>query len=217
VNPGAARATGVLETAKQPVKPPSQEPKPPSDRAPARAGVLSELLVLRAQEGSSRAFGQLVELWQERLWRHAYRLTGREAEAWDVLQESWLGIAKGLKRLREPSLFKRWAFTIVTRAAVTRLRQAPQEASREPESMERFAEPEQEQETLEQERLLQGLRSELQRMPRADRVLVSLFYLEQFELWEISRVLGVPEGTLKSRLHRIRQTLRERLERKYHE
>jgi len=176
---------------------------------------VSELLVLRAQEGSGLAFGQLVELWQERLWRHAYRLTGREAEAWDVLQESWLGIGKGLKRLRDPSLFKRWAFTIVTRAAVTRLRQAPQEDSREPESMERFAEPE--AETLERDLMLHNLREELRRMPRADRVLVSLFYLEQFELWEISRVLDVPEGTLKSRLHRIRQTLKERLERKSHE
>jgi len=59
-----------------------------------RERIEDELLVLRSQEGDASAFEQLVGRWQERLWRHAWRLTGNEDAAWDALQEAWIGIGR---------------------------------------------------------------------------------------------------------------------------
>ena len=75
-----------------------------------RERITNELLVLRCQEGDVAAFEQLVERWQERLWRHAWRLTGDENAAWDALQEAWIGISRGLRRLAEPAAFPGWAY-----------------------------------------------------------------------------------------------------------
>ena len=76
--------------------------------------IQDELLVLRCQEGDGAAFEDLVERWQERLWRHAWRLTGNEDAAWDVLQEAWMGIARGIRRLEDAAAFPAWAYRIVS-------------------------------------------------------------------------------------------------------
>ncbi len=61
-----------------------------------------EILVLDCQSGSLGALESLVSRWQKRLWRHAYCLTGDAEAAWDVTQESWLGIIRGIAQLSDP-------------------------------------------------------------------------------------------------------------------
>lgn len=56
--------------------------------------IRDELLVLRAQDGDRDALTELASRWQERLLRHATRLTGRADAAADVVQESWLAMVK---------------------------------------------------------------------------------------------------------------------------
>ena len=73
-----------------------------------------ELLVLRCQEGDAEAFELLVGRWQRQLWRHAWRLTGDEGTAWDVVQETWIGISRGIARLADASAFPAWAYQIVS-------------------------------------------------------------------------------------------------------
>lgn len=85
--------------------------------ADPRQAIRDELLVLDCLKGSSDALRALVARWQEPWWRHAYRLTGRDDAAWDVLQETWVGMASGIHKLRDPGNFRRWAYTIVTRRA----------------------------------------------------------------------------------------------------
>ena len=67
-----------------------------------RESVMDEILVLECQSGSVQALEALVSRWQKRLWRHAYCLTGDAEGAWDVTQESWLGIIRGIGRLGDP-------------------------------------------------------------------------------------------------------------------
>ena len=76
--------------------------------------LLDELLVLRCQEGDAEAFETLVGRWQERLWRHAWRLTGNESAAWDVLQEAWIGISQGMSRLTDAAAFPAWVYRIIS-------------------------------------------------------------------------------------------------------
>jgi RNA polymerase sigma-70 factor (ECF subfamily) len=173
--------------------------------------VLDELLVLRAQEGSREAFQLLVTRWQERLWRHAYRLTGRDDAAWDVLQESWMAVTRGLGRLEDPGAFRRWAYTIVTRAATDRQRRLGREEAETSDALDDV--PMADDESDDRERAVGTLRAALARLPGDQRGLLSLRYLEGFELWELAEILEVPEGTVKSRLHTARNHMKEILER----
>ena len=82
------------------------------------AEIEDHLLVMDAQDGDRKALEQLVRRWKKRLWQHAYRLTADPQAAWDVTQQSWLGILKGLRKLHDPARFKAWAYRITTHKAI---------------------------------------------------------------------------------------------------
>ena len=76
--------------------------------------IQDELLVLQCQEGDGDALEALIVRWQPRLARLAWRLTGESEAARDVVQDAWLAIVRGLKRLDDPARFRWWAYRIVT-------------------------------------------------------------------------------------------------------
>ena len=76
--------------------------------------IQDELLVLQCQEGDGDALKALIARWQPRLARLAWRLTGESEAARDVVQDAWLAIVRGLKRLDDPARFRWWAYRIVT-------------------------------------------------------------------------------------------------------
>jgi RNA polymerase sigma-70 factor (ECF subfamily) len=110
-------------------------------------------------------------------------------------------------------MFRRWAYTIVTRRAADWQR-AAQRQDRESdleEQREEYPEAAADTETDEKVRLV---RAALHELSGDDRAILALHYFEGFGLWEMAEILGVPEGTVKSRLHHARLRLREQLERK---
>ena len=169
-------------------------------------------MLFRSRAGDAPAFAQLVTRWQERLWRHALRLTGSSESAWDALQESWLAIARGIPGLADPARFRRWSYTIVTRSAVNLVRQRAHERATAPETLDGHSAPSDDDDPSADE--VARLRRALERLPNETRALVSLRYLEGLELAELAEVFGIPEGTVKSRLHHARAQLRAHLERK---
>lgn len=179
-------------------------------RSADRERLIDELLVLRARGGSQRALGELADRWHERLARHATLRTGDPEAARDVLQDSWIAIARGLPKLRDPSAFRGWAFTIVDRAATTRIRRLSRNPVETAEPLEELPAPE--DPSHDRAAAVLALRRALRDLTEEDRALVSLHYLEGLELREVSVVLNHPVGTLKSRLHRIRHQLRHVLE-----
>ncbi len=166
--------------------------------------ITDELLVMECQDGHAEALEQLISRWQKRLWQYAHRLTGDAEAAWDITQESWLAVLRGLSRLDDPARFRPWVYRIVTRkahdwiAANVKARRRRVEIS--PEEAERG--PGQEREESDE------LRSLLGRLPEQGRTVLTLYYLEGLPLAEIAKVLGIPEGTVKSRLHAARNELK---------
>lgn len=190
---------------------------PPGPSDEARERVLDELLALRAREGSREAWEHLVRRWQERLWRHARRLTGADDAAWDVLQETWIAAARGVGALREPAALRRWLYTIATRVAQRR-RSAPADAALPTEELDRRPAPDASggigAPGSERAEAVADLRRALARLPGDQQALLYMHYLEDFGIADLARVLGVPEGTVKSRLHHARARVRELIERK---
>lgn len=176
---------------------------------PEKRQLAEELLAVRCQLGEAAAFAELVELLHLRLWRYLVRLIGERAAAEDVLQETWLRVLRDISRLREPGRLVSWIFGIGRHIAIDRLRrrrvwveasdsevlQLPAKAEEEPALAAR----------------LDQLTAELQELPLLEREVLTLFYLDELSLRQVAEVVGVPEGTIKSRLFRARRLLHERL------
>lgn len=167
---------------------------------------LDEWLIVRARRGDRAALARLVDRWQRRLWQHAFRLTGRDATASDVVQETWLVVTRGLGRLRDPARFRAWVFSIVSKRAASRRRDdarftALDDADRIETQAPRADAP------------IERLRDALRRLDGEDRALLALKYQDGFDVAEIGRILDIPEGTAKSRLFHARERLRAILER----
>ncbi|MEM7049105.1 MAG: RNA polymerase sigma factor [Acidobacteriota bacterium] len=175
--------------------------------------IYDEWLILRCQNGESEALEELVGRWNERLWRHARRLGADHEQANDATQEAWMAIVRSLRRLEDPALFRAWALRIVTNKCadqirrVSRRRKLVDEYHQEPVTApEGDGLAESDEDSL--------LRSALAGLRADRRALLGLHYLEELGLFEIALILGVPEGTVKSRLFKARQELKEAIERK---
>ena len=161
-----------------------------------------------AQDGRREAFEALVVRWQKRLWWHAYNLTGRTEAAWDITQESWLAIVRGLGHLNDPARFGGWAYRIVSNKAhdwLCRNGRSPSLAANPEDLPEVAVEPQ-------SCAMTEDVHEILRRLPLHSRVVLDLYYLEGFGLAEIAQILETPEGTVKSRLHAARAQFRKRWE-----
>ncbi|MEM8874197.1 MAG: sigma-70 family RNA polymerase sigma factor [Planctomycetota bacterium] len=167
-------------------------------------------LVLRCQLGEREAFAELVDAWHPRLWRHLHRTLGSTDAADEVSQEVWLRVVRTIMRLREPGAFPGWLFRIAHGSMTDRLRRqyraAAHLASAEPTDVTVDVPA-----TLEPDEV-EHLHAALADLEPAHREALGLFYLEGFDIREVADALGVPVGTVKSRLHRGRSALRHALE-----
>jgi len=162
--------------------------------------LVDEILVMDSQTGSAKAMEMLVRRWQKRLWHHAYRLIGDSEGAWDVMQETWLGIIKGLRKLHDPANFKAWAYRITTNKSIDWMKKA--KAARQV-GIEEI------QDHQHKAQKDTGVKELLERLDFRKRVVLSLYYFEELSISEISTVLKIPTGTVKSRLTGARKELKE--------
>ncbi len=178
-----------------------------------RRQILTEYLVLSAQGGAVDAFRQLHELWAADLRRMALVRIQRMDEVEVVTQEAWLAIAQGLKRLEDPACFPRWVFQIVNRKAVDWIRRQ-QSDRRRIEHVRDLQDPS----TLsgpgagaESDR--SKLTDVIARLGADERELLHLFYEAGRTVAEISVIIGILVGTVKSRLFKVRELIKQKIER----
>lgn len=178
-------------------------------RQDQRARQQDELLVVRCQLGERPAFDELVERWHSPVWKYLRRVTGDDDAAWDVAQDVWLRVLRGIGRLREGASLRPWLFGIARRTLMDRFRQqysTPMDADVDPGTLA-ADEP---VSGLEED--LAAMERELARLPVIEREVLTLFYLRELTLTDIAEVLRVPVGTVKSRLFRARRLLRRGLD-----
>ena len=168
-------------------------------------------LVLRAQTGDREALDALLASVQEPLYRYALSLVGDGQLAEDVLQETFIRVYRKLGYLREPALFRPWAYRVATREAFRHLKRERRwaEQVREEESLQALAAPPAREEfaPVASARLHEAVEG----LSPASRAVVVLYYLHEMSLEETAEVLGLPVGTVKSRLAYGLEALRRRL------
>ncbi len=170
----------------------------------------------REKRDYEREFLDSVFIHWEALMRYATRLTGNEAQAEDVVQESLAKAFKAFPKLREKTNHRAWAFTIVRNTFLSRARKQNREQPLEdaarvvdlsagPEL--RLVRPDDGYKHGFEDAVLEALTA----LPEAQRTAVMLCDVEGLSYDEIAQVLGCPVGTVRSRIHHARRRLRETL------
>jgi RNA polymerase sigma-70 factor, ECF subfamily len=168
------------------------------------SSIENQLLVMAAQDGDAKAMEALVSQWQKRLWQYVLRLTSDSHAAWDITQQCWLEIIKGLRKLNDPACFKAWAYRIATNKVNDWLKQKNKTQHISLDSIE--IDCGQKDDDLRIKEMVQKLKD-------GSRAVLSLHYFEQLSVSEISLVLNIPQGTVKSRLFKARRELKQLWER----
>jgi len=171
--------------------------------------------VRRLRAGDRRAFEDLVRAQQHRVYGLALRMLGNAAEAQDVAQEAFLRAHRGLAEFRGDARLSTWLHAIVSRLCLNRLAGSERRLARHgEEALARLADdrpgPDQ---ALERGELEEALHRAIGELPEERRIVVVLRDVEGLAYEEIAEVLELPVGTVRSRLHRARLDLKEKLER----
>jgi RNA polymerase sigma-70 factor (ECF subfamily) len=175
-------------------------------------------LIARAQRGDTDAYTALVQQYEMLAFRAAYLIVRDEADAADAAQEAFLRAYRALGSFTLGQPFRPWLLRIVTNQALNRL----QAAARRARMNERYIEhaklhddsglPERAAIEREQhERLLQAVR----RLSADEQALITLRYFLELPESEVAQTLRVPLGTIKSRLHRTLNKLRDIIRREF--
>ena len=180
-------------------------------------------LARRALKGDQQAFAEIVALYQDKLYIMAFRMLGNRQEAEDVTQEAFLRVYRNLDRYDEGLKFSTWIYRIATNLCIDRLRKRKATYSLDAESVDHegldgYAVIPSDDRTPESEMLLTEtqriVREAIETLPAKYKSVMVLRYLHDLSLQEIGEVLDMPVTTVKTRVHRGREFLRKKLERK---
>lgn len=172
-------------------------------------------LIADCLQGRTEAFGELVRLYQDRLFNTVYRLLDNADDAQDVVQEAFLNAYQSLDHFKGDSLFFTWLYRIAVNTAISfKRKQRPvlsmnlaseHGPGMEPQDASEFSQPGHALEQREEERRIQDA---LNRLSTEHRTVLVMKDMEGQKYEAMAEVLGVPIGTIRSRLHRARLELR---------
>jgi RNA polymerase sigma-70 factor, ECF subfamily len=189
-------------------------------RAATGATSADDVLVRRARSGDAAAFGVLVDTRIDRCYRLAWSILSNDADAADATQDALLAAWRQLPRLRDAAAFDGWLNRIVANAALMarrhrlRLREVsvapihPGDMPHEPEPPPDLRARTALDDVVDNDAIGRGF----DRMRPQDRILLVLHHVEERPVAEIARSLGIPVGTVKSRLHAARGALEKAME-----
>ncbi|MGB9742936.1 MAG: RNA polymerase sigma factor [bacterium] len=182
--------------------------------------VSDEELVRRVQQGNMAAFEELVRRYERKVYNITYRLLGNEQDATEALQDTFLRAYRFIPKFAFRSSFYTWLYRIATNVSLTRLRRRKNVEvvsldAPVPETDDlKFDLPDTGQtpeEVFAQKRLRERLDQAVRELPENYRQVVVLRDLEGLSNEEVSRILKLSVPAVKSRLHRARLALREKL------
>ena len=186
---------------------------------------LERSLLRRLRDRDERAFRELLELHKDRVYNITFRMLGNRAEAEDVAQEVFISVFKTIDQFREESKFSTWLYRVAVNHCKNRIKYLARRHDRDRDELDetsqqangavvgapvRAAQPDRALEGAQMERLLQEA---IGNLDDDHRIVVVLRDVEDLSIEEICEITGLPDGTVKSRLHRARLALRKKLQR----
>ena len=182
--------------------------------------VLIKKRINQVLKGDQNAFCEIVELYKDKVFQICFRMLGNRHEAEDLAQEAFVRAFINIHSFNIQMKFSTWLYRIATNLCIDRLRKKKPDYHLDAEvagtdGLNMYSQiaadimmPEEVLESLELQESIQGAISKL---PEKYRSVIVLKYIEELSLKEVSEILDIPVGTVKTRIHRGREALRKQL------
>ncbi|MDQ0163441.1 RNA polymerase sigma factor SigW [Bacillus alveayuensis] len=176
--------------------------------------------IKQIKKGDQDAFADIVDLYKDKIYQLCYRMLGNAHEAEDIAQEAFIRAFINIHSFDTKKKFSTWLYRIATNLSIDRIRKKKPDFYLDAElsGTERLTMysqiasndllPEEELESME---IQDTIQKEILKLPEKYRSVIVLKYIEELSLQEISEILNVPIGTVKTRIHRGREALRKQL------
>ena len=165
--------------------------------------------------GQAAAFASLVDKHKAQAFNVAYRMLKSREDAEEVTQDSFLKVYHALREFRRDSKFSTWLFRIVYNQAISKMRKKKLPVSSLDDEHFDWMEPVdtvRELEKLHSQEQKKYVNQALEKLPGEDASIVSLFYMNDCSIDEISEITGLGQSNIKVKLFRARKRLYEELQ-----
>lgn len=182
--------------------------------------VIVKKRIKQVLKGDQNAYAEIVEIYKDKIFQLCFRMLGNRAEAEDMAQEALIRAYVNIASFNINMKFSTWIYRIATNLCIDRLRKKKPDFYLDAEvsgtdGLTMYSQvaadtvlPEDELETIE---LQETIQKEILKLPEKYRSVIVLRYIEELSLNEISEILDMPLGTVKTRIHRGREALRQQL------
>ncbi len=181
-------------------------------------------LLRRLRDRDERAFRELIETHRDRVFNISFRMLSNREEAQDVAQEVFITVFKTIDTFREEAKFSTWLYRVTVNHCKNRIKYLSRRHDRDRDELDentretngaiatpvRAPQPDRALEGAQTEVLLEAA---IKTLDDDQREVVVLRDIEELSIEEICEITGLPDGTVKSRLHRARLALRKKLQR----
>ncbi|APH06610.1 RNA polymerase sigma factor SigW [Bacillus weihaiensis] len=176
--------------------------------------------IKQVKKGDQNAYAEIVDLYKDKIYQLCYRMLGNAHEAEDIAQEAFIRAYVNIHTFDMNKKFSTWLYRIATNLSIDRIRKKKPDYYLDAEiagteGLTMYSQiaandalPEDELETMELQQLIQ---KEILKLPDKYRSVIVLKYIDELSLIEISEILEIPIGTVKTRIHRGREALRKQL------
>jgi RNA polymerase sigma-70 factor, ECF subfamily len=188
-----------------------------------RQNLMSDLdkqLIKKVRKGNHEAFAQLIDLYKAQVYNICLRMVRIPADAEDLAQEAFIRAYTNIDKYEIDKKFSTWLYRIATNLSIDYLRKKKPGVYLDAElpgtdgytmsSMLSSPDPLPEEQIVQSE-TSHWLHDEIDQLPAKYRAAIILKYMEDLSVKEISEILEIPVPTVKTRIHRGREALRERL------
>ncbi|MGM0846788.1 MAG: RNA polymerase sigma factor SigW [Bacillota bacterium] len=171
-------------------------------------------------KGDQDAFAEVIELYKDKVFQICFRMLGNRHEAEDISQEAFIRAYVNIHTFNQNRKFSTWLYRIATNLCIDRIRKKKPDyyldaEVKGTEGLTMYSQiaadgqlPEEEVEEME---LQAEIQRQILKLPDKYRSVIVLKYIEELSLQEISGILDLPLGTVKTRIHRGREALRKQL------
>ncbi len=184
------------------------------------------LLIRKLRERDEKAFREVVRRYGDQVFNMTFRMLGNREEAEDVAQEVFITVFKSIDSFRGDSKFSTWLYRVTANTCKNRIKYLARRHDRSKDQYDERIDRDQAAGAVatpsmpqRPDTALEGLELELQlqqviaTLDEDHRLLVVLRDIQELSYDEICEITGLPEGTVKSRLHRARAALKDKLQR----
>lgn len=176
--------------------------------------------IKQIKKGDQEAFADIVDLYKDKIYQLCYRMLGNAHEAEDIAQEAFIRAYVNIHTFDVKKKFSTWLYRIATNLCIDRIRKKKPDYYLDAEvagteGLTMYSQvassdlkPDEEVEAMD---LQDTIQKEILKLPEKYRSVIVLKYIDELSLQEISDILEIPIGTVKTRIHRGREALRKQL------